>query len=211
MSSAAPGLSTPAGGPPTLADAGLLNAIGPLEGSVSGFGDALGTLASGLETALKGLAPGIPLFLPKIPIPWGNHGKRRILFVSGENACRSQMSEGFARLDGDERVDPYSAGLSPTGDLSPKAVTAMKEVGYDLLQHSSKPLASVPQVEYDLVVFIACDGAGATVQAKAQVSWSLPDHRGMDPGTFRSLRDMVRAKVKEALDALGVGAKPKEA
>ncbi len=35
---------------------------------------------------------------------------KRVLFVCGENACRSQMAEAFARIHAKKRVEIYNAG-----------------------------------------------------------------------------------------------------
>ena len=43
----------------------------------------------------------------------------RVLFVCVENSCRSQMAEAFARLDGGEGVEAYSAGSRPSGAREP--------------------------------------------------------------------------------------------
>jgi protein-tyrosine-phosphatase len=57
---------------------------------------------------------------------------KRVLFVCVENSNRSQMAEAFARLHGAGRVEAASAGSRPSGRVNPKAVEAMKELGYDL-------------------------------------------------------------------------------
>ena len=57
---------------------------------------------------------------------------RRVLFVCVENSNRSQMAEAFARMHGAGKVEAYSAGSRPSGRVNPRAVEAMKEVGYDL-------------------------------------------------------------------------------
>jgi len=54
----------------------------------------------------------------------------RLLFVCVENSNRSQMAEAFARLHGNGRVKAYSAGSRPSGRINPKAIAAMRELGY---------------------------------------------------------------------------------
>src|SRR5688572_2751391 len=82
--------------------------------------------------------------------------KRRLLFVCVENSNRSQMAEAFARLHGGEAVEVYSAGSRPSGVINPRAVDAMRELGYDLTRHSSKCLAEIPDVEFDFVATMGC-------------------------------------------------------
>ena len=64
--------------------------------------------------------------------------KKNILFVCIENSNRSQMAQAFAIIYGGDRVNAYSAGSRPSGRINPKAIAAMKELGYDLSAHDSK-------------------------------------------------------------------------
>ncbi len=64
---------------------------------------------------------------------------KRVLFVCGENACRSQMAEAFyntlSNSDGAE-----SAGTFPSGRVNPLAVEVMREAGIDISGNLSKKL-----------------------------------------------------------------------
>jgi len=73
---------------------------------------------------------------------------KRLLFVCIENSNRSQMAEAFARIYGGEGVKAFSAGSDPSGEVNPKAILAMKEVGYDLSLHHSKSLDDIPAGEF---------------------------------------------------------------
>jgi protein-tyrosine-phosphatase len=64
--------------------------------------------------------------------------KKKLLFVCVENSNRSQMSQAFAKMLGGENVEAYSAGSKPSGVVNPKAIAAMKELGYDRGKHESK-------------------------------------------------------------------------
>ena len=83
----------------------------------------------------------------------------KVLFVCVENSCRSQMAEAFARLYFGDRVDAISAGSRPSGQVNPKAVESMAELGYDLRQHASKGLTDVPSGEYDFALLQYADDA----------------------------------------------------
>jgi arsenate reductase (thioredoxin) len=78
--------------------------------------------------------------------------KKSILFVCIENSNRSQMAEAFARIHGGDHVVAYSAGSRPSGKINPKAIAAMKDLGYDLSRHGSKSLQEIPDLTYDAVV-----------------------------------------------------------
>ena len=79
--------------------------------------------------------------------------KKKLLFVCIENSNRSQMSQAFAKITGGDKVDAFSAGSKPSGTVNPKAIAAMKELGYDLSIHDSKSLDEVKAyAPFDVVV-----------------------------------------------------------
>src|SRR5205809_4094423 len=81
---------------------------------------------------------------------------KRLLFVCVENSNRSQMAEAFARIHGGDAVEAYSAGSRPSGRINPRAVEAMREIGYDLSTHASKGLADFDGQEFDVAVTMGC-------------------------------------------------------
>jgi protein-tyrosine-phosphatase len=127
---------------------------------------------------------------------------KRVVFVCVENANRSQMAEAFARIHGAEKVEAYSAGSRPSGKVNPKAVEAMKEVGYDLTGHSSKSLADVAGQEFDVAVTMGCGDECPFIRAKQREDWQIPDPKELPPERFREVRDMIEGKVKELLQRL---------
>jgi protein-tyrosine-phosphatase len=126
----------------------------------------------------------------------------RLLFVCVENSCRSQMAEAFARRHGGGRVEAYSAGALPSGRVHPRVVTCMAEVGIDLSGQHSKGLAEVPDVEYDAVVTLGCDGAAVPVRAARREAWTFPAPKDLPPEQVRAVRDGIEEKVKELLASL---------
>lgn len=129
---------------------------------------------------------------------------KRVLFVCVENANRSQMAEAFARILGGESVEAYSAGSQPSGEVNLKAVEAMRELGYDLMSHGSKSLDELPDVAFDFVATMGCGDACPMVQAKQRADWSIPDPKHLPANEFRVIRDLIREKVRDTLDELGV-------
>jgi protein-tyrosine-phosphatase len=127
---------------------------------------------------------------------------QRLLFVCRENSCRSQMAEAFARLHGGGRVEAYSAGSNPSGQIHPKVVACMTEHGIDLSGHRSKGLSDVPDVEYDAVIALGCGNACARVRARRREWWEFPAPKDLPPEQVRAVRDGIEAKVKELLASL---------
>jgi protein-tyrosine-phosphatase len=126
-----------------------------------------------------------------------------VLFVCVENSNRSQMAEAFARMQGGDRVAAFSAGSRPSGKVNPKAIEAMRELGYDLTAHRSKGLAELAGEEFDAVVGMGCGDEGCPlVKAKRHEEWDVPDPKALEPAEFRVVRDLIARKVGELLASL---------
>ncbi len=128
--------------------------------------------------------------------------KKNILFVCIENSNRSQMAQAFAIIHGSEKVNAYSSGSRPSGKINPKAIAAMKELGYDLSSHFSKSLDEIPQVEYEYAITMGCGDECPLVKAKHRLDWNIPDPRDMNEEEFRGVRDFIEQKVKALLAKL---------
>lgn len=127
-----------------------------------------------------------------------------IVFVCVENSNRSQMAEAFARLCSNNRVNAFSAGSRPSGSVNPKAITAMKDFGYDLSTHRSKSLDDLPAIDFDAVVTMGCGDSCPNISSSFRDDWSLPDPRDMNPETYRQICQVIREKVQALLKNLGV-------
>jgi protein-tyrosine-phosphatase len=125
----------------------------------------------------------------------------RVLFVCVENSNRSQMAEAFARLRGGDRIEALSAGSRPSGQINPKAVRFMAELGYDLAQHASKALHDIDGA-FDAVITMGCGDNCPWVPAKRREDWALPDPRDMDDAGYRVVRDGIDARVQALLASL---------
>lgn len=131
--------------------------------------------------------------------------KKKLLFVCVENANRSQMSQAFANILGGDKVEAFSAGSRPSGVVNPKAIAAMKELGYDLTTHDSKSLQEVEQfAPFDVVVTMGCGDACPWMPAKEFIDWQIPDPKYMEPAQFNTVRDYIRDQVKALLTKLAV-------
>lgn len=126
--------------------------------------------------------------------------KKKILFVCIENSNRSQMSQAFAIMLGGDDVEAYSAGSKPSGIVNPKAIEAMKELGYDLSKHDSKSLDEVKTfAPFDAVVTMGCGYACPWMPAKQFIDWQIPDPKNMEPAAFNEVRDLIKNKVEELI------------
>lgn len=128
---------------------------------------------------------------------------KKLLFVCVENSNRSQMSQAFAKMVGRENVEAYSAGSKPSGIVNPKAIAAMKELGYDLSTHDSKSLDDVKEfAPFDAVVTMGCGDACPWMPARQFIDWQIPDPKNMEPAAFNEIRDFIKEKVESLLSSL---------
>jgi len=124
--------------------------------------------------------------------------KTKVLFVCIGNMCRSPMAEGFARELGRGRIEAYSAGTNPTGVVSEDAIMLMEEIGIDISHQRSNGLDAVPVGEMDLVISMAPLPASAMVPPQFHgraIDWKVDDPIGRGLGTFRRVRDEIKARV----------------
>jgi arsenate reductase (thioredoxin) len=127
---------------------------------------------------------------------------KKVVFVCIENSNRSQMAEAFAKIHGKEKLDAYSSGSKPSGKINPKAIAAMKELGYDLSVHSSKSLDEIPQITYDHVITMGCGDECPFIKALSRDDWKLDDPKNMEPAAFNKIRDEIERRVKELIASL---------
>jgi protein-tyrosine-phosphatase len=127
---------------------------------------------------------------------------KKILFVCVENSNRSQMAEAFANIHGKGKVEAYSSGSRPSGLINPKAIAAMKELGYDLTTHDSKSLDEIPQINYDYAITMGCGDECPFIKAFHRDDWKLDDPKHMEPIEFNKVRDEIERRVKDLINNL---------
>jgi protein-tyrosine-phosphatase len=125
---------------------------------------------------------------------------KKVLFVCIENSNRSQMAEAFAKMYGNNKIEAYSSGSRPSGIINPKAIAAMKELGYDLSTHRSKSLDEIPQIKYDYVITMGCGDECPFIQAINRDDWKLQDPKHLESIEFNKVRDEIGERVKALLE-----------
>ena len=126
----------------------------------------------------------------------------RVLFVCIENACRSQMAQGFARRHGTGQVEAFSAGSKPSGIVNPRAIAFMAERGVDIAAHASRSLDAFAGQSFDAVVTMGCGDACPSLPARIREDWALPDPKLLPDAQFRDVRDEIERRVLDLLARL---------
>jgi protein-tyrosine-phosphatase len=112
------------------------------------------------------------------------------------------MAEAFAKIHGKGKVEVYSSGSCPSGIINPKAIAAMKELGYDLTQHDSKSLDEIPKIKYDYAITMGCGDECPFVIADHRDDWKLEDPKHMEPAQFNQVRDEIERRVLDLIAKL---------
>ena len=133
--------------------------------------------------------------------------KKRVLFLCTTNSCRSQMAEGILKARGDGEFEAHSAGAKPAS-VHPLAIKVMAEIGIDISNQRSKPVAEFVGQEFDYVVTLCGDYAkdacplfiGKTQQ---RLHWNFVDPaeaKGSEEevlSVFRKVRDLIKTQIEK--------------
>jgi len=80
---------------------------------------------------------------------------KKVAFVCGENACRSQMAEAiYNSLAKYTRAE--SAGTNPADEINPLAVESMREAGIDLRGREPREFDFESINDYERIVSFGC-------------------------------------------------------
>jgi arsenate reductase len=128
-------------------------------------------------------------------------GKRKVIFICGQNAARSQMAEGFLRALYGDAYEAASAGLR-SFRVSRTAIRVMREAGIDISGHRSKPVREYAGTRFDLVVTLcdeaACSPGDLLPPAGQYLHMAFPD-----PAAFSGDEQEVLAAYRDVRDRIG--------
>lgn len=130
---------------------------------------------------------------------------KHVLFVCVENACRSQMAEGFLNALANNKVIAKSAGNMPAERVNPLAVQVMKEAGIDISGHKPKMVTAEMVQEADKVVLMGCGRNACPIVPKRVEDWQIEDPSGKGIEKFREVRDIIRKKVENLIAEIDKG------
>jgi len=112
------------------------------------------------------------------------------------------MAEAFGKTLGKDIFDSYSSGSNPSGQVNKKALASMKSIGYDMTSHSSKSLDDIPQIKYDYVITMGCGDKCPLIQTNTRIDWQIPDPKHLEMARFNKVRDNIKNKVLELVEAI---------
>lgn len=127
-----------------------------------------------------------------------------VLFACVHNAGRSQMAAAwFNRLADPDRARAISAGTAPAPHVHPEVLAVMGEVGIDLSGASTGLLTQEVARRAQFLITMGCGDQCPVVPGARRDDWPLEDPKGQPLDRVRGIRDEIRDRVQQLIDAEG--------
>jgi arsenate reductase len=119
----------------------------------------------------------------------------RVLFVSQDNSCRSQMAEAFARARGGDVIVAFSGGVSPAACISPEIRALMEEKEVPLAPDQvPKYLLALEISSFDVIVNFS--GCALPENTALTLDVPLPSPVENAAISYQDLRDRIESFVQ---------------
>jgi arsenate reductase (thioredoxin) len=132
-----------------------------------------------------------------------------VLFACVHNAGRSQMAAAFFnQLADPARAKAVSAGTDPGLRVHPEVVAVMREAGVDLSGAPTRKLTEELAQQAQILVTMGCGDECPVVPGARRDDWPLDDPKGQPLDRVRGIRDEIRQRVQELIQAEGLAPAP---
>ena len=122
----------------------------------------------------EGLAADIEAAIEKTVVPL--IGRKKILFVSRQGACRAPMAAAMVQARYGDRIHTDFAGFSPVDKLEESMVQAMQRIGTDIAYRRPKSVAQAFHgATPDLVVTIGDTAEKSMLQNTKTLRWQMSE------------------------------------
>lgn len=127
--------------------------------------------------------------------------RKKLLFVSRSDACRSQMAAAFAQHLAGEKFDVETAGWRPSEKVSELMVKVMQEKGIDMGFRQTRSLEQVfDGGPVDALVLIEDGRTAVDFPASETICWRVPAAESPSEEGMRRLRDDIAVRVEALLN-----------
>ena len=131
---------------------------------------------------------------------------QKVIFACVHNAGRSQMAAAFFNELADRtKAKAISAGTEPGLRVHPEVLAVMQEVGIDLSKAQPQKLTQELANDAALLITMGCGDKCPYVPGLRRDDWPLNDPKGLPLEEVRLIRDEVRNRVQELIDAEACG------
>ncbi len=126
--------------------------------------------------------------------------RKKILFVSTEDACRSQMASAFTQYQAGDRLEVESGGIKPAQEVNVLMEEAMMEKGVDMAFRKPKAVEEILRHgRPNLIVSMGVKEKNTHFPGSKTQQWDLPDPYGKSIDFVRDVRDDIEARVGKLL------------
>ncbi len=125
--------------------------------------------------------------------------KPAVLFLCIHNAGRSLAARVLLDHYAKGRVDVFSAGSEPAGQLNPSVVAVLRERGLDPGLEFPKPLTDETAQAADVIVTMGCGDTCPVYPGKRYLDWDLADPAGMPIEAVRPIVEEIDRRVQALL------------
>jgi arsenate reductase len=127
-----------------------------------------------------------------------------VLFACVHNAGRSQIAAAFFNALADPaKAVAVSAGTQPGKRVHPEVVDVMREVGIELSSQQPQKLTDQLARGASLLVTMGCGDECPYIPGLQRDDWPFEDPKGKPLDHVRRIRDEVRDRVSQLLEARG--------
>lgn len=120
----------------------------------------------------------------------------QVLFVSLLGSGRAQIGAALLSRAAQQRVSVHSAGSQAGVAIDPNVQVAMREIGIDLSEEFTRPLAPEVLADADVVVTMGRSVGSVEVPSTARhVDWRVGDPAGAELDEVRRVRDDIERRV----------------
>ncbi|WP_288130437.1 arsenate reductase ArsC [Microbulbifer sp.] len=124
-----------------------------------------------------------------------------ILYICTHNRCRSILSEAITNDIGGGRIQAFSAGSQPSGEVHPLSIRYLQERGIDTAGLKSQSWDVFETEPLDVVVTV-CDSA-ANESCPIWLGESLKVHWGLpDPSKLEGSEEEIKAAFYRVMDTI---------
>lgn len=127
-----------------------------------------------------------------------------MVFACLHNAGRSQMAAAlFNQLADPNLARAVSAGTTPGERVHPEVAAAMRELGIDVSGAKPQLLTAELGAGARLLVTMGCGEQCPFIPGAEVLDWPLEDPKGKPIQRVREIRDEVKRRVQELIQARG--------
>lgn len=135
----------------------------------------------------------------------------KLLFICTHNRCRSILSEAITNHLSQGRIEAFSAGSQPVGEVHPWSIRYLSARGISTENLASQSWDEFETLQPDAVITV-CDSAANEscplwMGNGVKVHWGLPDPSRLEgpeseiAEAFNAVMDTIEARIQAILDS----------